>query len=44
MGYHVRTPGTGITPSSGTDDTEAVMKFLLSWHQAWKSTAERRRR
>ena len=34
-------PGTGITRLSGIDDVEAVMRFLFSWHRAWKATTER---
>jgi hypothetical protein len=34
-------PGTGITRLSGVDDVEAGMRFLFSWHRAWKATTER---
>jgi hypothetical protein len=34
-------PGPGLTRPPGTDDTEAVMKLLFSWHLARKLTTER---
>ncbi len=36
-------PGPEITCWPGTDDTEAVMTLLFSWHQARKVTTERLR-